>query len=313
MSLRIRSALIAFSIAGATSACATSVPPQLVSARDAYRDASYGPAAQSAPAELKTAEQALRRAEVSFEEDGANADTNDLAYIAQRRAVIATAVANRKIAAAQTVRLEAQRVEVSDAMRVEAVNKLQTTKTELGREEERSANERTARLQAERNTDVANRETEHAKADADAARAKVAEMRTALARSAQLIENERGLVITLASSVLFASGRSDVLPAVGGRLSEIAQFFRATPERRVFVEGHTDSVGSEAYNQVLSQLRADSLRTYLIMQGVPADRVSAIGYGESRPVASNATIEGRTNNRRVEIVLATPPGPVSLP
>lgn len=84
-------------------------------------------------------------------------------------------------------------------------------------------------------------------------------------------------------------------------LSVVAQRLTANPDVAVRVEGHTDSTGTDAYNQRLSQRRADTVASYLSSQGVDSSRLSTVGYGESRPVASNATREGRAQNRRVEI------------
>jgi len=74
-------------------------------------------------------------------------------------------------------------------------------------------------------------------------------------------------------------------------------------ERNIIVEGHTDSRGSESYNQGLSQRRADAVRNYLVQQGYPGDRIQARGMGKGTPIASNSSSEGRANNRRVEIVI----------
>ncbi len=315
---RLRMVIVALGSAGAISACGTAVPQQLTTARQAYRDAAAGPATRNAPADLKSAEQALGRAERSFEEDGDTANTNDLAYIAQRRSQIATAVANRQLAEAEKVRYDKERTEVSDEMRRTAVDDLKTAQANLGRTEDRVTREQAARIAAESKaasanveTDKARAETDKAKAETAAAKAKVDEMRAALIRAGQLAENERGLVITLNSGVLFRSGRSTVLPAAGRKLIEVAAVLRGSPERRVTVEGYTDTDGDDASNQVLSQARADAVRAFLVSQGVAAENMSAVGYGESRPIATNATVEGRANNRRVEIVLA--PVPVAQP
>jgi outer membrane protein OmpA-like peptidoglycan-associated protein len=303
----LRMAIIALGSAGAISACGTAVPQQLTTARQAYRDAAAGPALSSAPADLKTAEQALGRAERSFIEDGASADTIDLAYIAQRRAQIATAVANRQRAEDEKTRYEKERSDISDEMRRAAVDDLKTAQADLGRTEGQVSAEQAARLAAERKTVTANAETAKAKAETDKAKAETDKMRAALIRAGQLAENERGLVITLNSGVLFRSGRSTVLPAAGRKLAEVAALLRGSPDRRVIVEGHTDTDGDDANNQVLSQARADSVRAFLVAQGVAAGSVSAVGYGEGRSIATNATVEGRANNRRVEIVMAPLP------
>jgi OOP family OmpA-OmpF porin len=88
-------------------------------------------------------------------------------------------------------------------------------------------------------------------------------------------------------------------PAV---LAEVLRVMRDNPTLRVTVEGHTDSVGSDAYNQGLSERRADAVRNYLVRQGIDASRIETVGHGESKPVATNATAAGRSQNRRAEII-----------
>ena len=116
-------------------------------------------------------------------------------------------------------------------------------------------------------------------------------------------QTERGLVVTL-GDVLFETGKSDLKANAHANLSKLAGFLKEQPERAVVVEGHTDSQGSESYNQTLSQNRADSVKVFLIQQGLAANRITAIGKGETAPVASNDTSSGRQLNRRVEIVIA---------
>lgn len=101
--------------------------------------------------------------------------------------------------------------------------------------------------------------------------------------------------------VNFAFDSAEIDPSSSVVLDVVAQTLRDNPGFRVRVEGHTDSVGADAYNQQLSQRRAESVRRYLVGQGVSAARLEAAGYGESRPVTSNDTEEGRSLNRRVEL------------
>jgi outer membrane protein OmpA-like peptidoglycan-associated protein len=134
------------------------------------------------------------------------------------------------------------------------------------------------------------------------------EMRTAaamaeLARLAAVKEEERGLVITLSGNVLFRSGESTLLPSAQGKLDEVAHALLEVRERNLIVDGHTDSQGTESYNQDLSQRRANAVRDYLVRQGYPSDRILANGMGEGNPIADNASAEGRANNRRVEIII----------
>jgi outer membrane protein OmpA-like peptidoglycan-associated protein len=114
----------------------------------------------------------------------------------------------------------------------------------------------------------------------------------------------RGMVITLSGGVLFASNRSELLPSAQAKLDEVASALtKNDPDSSIVVEGHTDSQGGAAYNQDLSQRRAQVVRDYLVSKGVASDRVSATGFGLTRPIADNASPEGRADNRRVEIVV----------
>lgn len=104
-------------------------------------------------------------------------------------------------------------------------------------------------------------------------------------------------------NITFDTNRADVKPQFQGVLDQLAYSISQYPDTIVRVEGHTDSVGSAAYNQTLSENRAHGVRSYLIQRGVAANRVDAVGYGMTRPIASNATPEGRAQNRRVEILI----------
>jgi outer membrane protein OmpA-like peptidoglycan-associated protein len=101
--------------------------------------------------------------------------------------------------------------------------------------------------------------------------------------------------------VNFANNKSDIGPTAAASLDETVTVLQRCPEKRVRLDAYTDAVGSDAYNQALSQRRADSVRGYLVEHGIAAGRIEAHGLGESNPVASNATAEGRSQNRRVEI------------
>ena len=114
---------------------------------------------------------------------------------------------------------------------------------------------------------------------------------------------DRGLVVTL-GDVLFASGKADVMSGAAGNLDRLAAFLNKYPDRTVAIEGYTDNVGSEQYNQGLSERRADSVKSYLAGQGVGMLRLSALGKGESGAVADNSSATGRQQNRRVEVVIS---------
>lgn len=124
-----------------------------------------------------------------------------------------------------------------------------------------------------------------------------------LAALASLKEEERGLVLTLSGSILFKSAESNLLSSARDKLDQVAKALLAIKARNLIVEGHTDSQGSDAYNQSLSQRRADAVRDYLVQRGYPANHIQSRGQGEGSPIGNNASAEGRANNRRVEIVI----------
>jgi outer membrane protein OmpA-like peptidoglycan-associated protein len=114
---------------------------------------------------------------------------------------------------------------------------------------------------------------------------------------------ERGLVLTL-GDVLFTTGTSDLRIGGDSHLARLAAFLNRYPHRSARIEGHTDNVGGEGYNQGLSQRRADSVKAYLVAQGVDGSRLTATGMGEGTPVGDNKSATGRQQNRRVEVIIA---------
>jgi OmpA-OmpF porin, OOP family len=118
-------------------------------------------------------------------------------------------------------------------------------------------------------------------------------------------ETEQGLVLTV-SDVFFEFDRADLKPGAMQELAQVASFVRDHPDRDVVIEGHTDSFGTDAYNADLSQRRAQSVRAFLIAQGVDPSRLVARGFGESFPIASNTDESGRQQNRRVEMLVLNP-------
>jgi OmpA-OmpF porin, OOP family len=116
----------------------------------------------------------------------------------------------------------------------------------------------------------------------------------------------RGTVVTL-GDVLFNTGSATLNPGGMQQIARLSTYLAANPSQVVRIEGHTDSQGSSAYNETLSQRRAESVRAALVAAGVDPARVTAVGMGEAVPVASNATAAGRQQNRRVEIILEGAP------
>jgi len=113
----------------------------------------------------------------------------------------------------------------------------------------------------------------------------------------------RGIVLTLPGSVYFDSGHSDLKPTARERLGRIGQVLAGSSDRKILVEGHTDLTGPAKFNMKLSELRAESVKAILVENAVSGDRIETHGYGSTKPVASNGTPAGRSQNRRVEIVV----------
>jgi outer membrane protein OmpA-like peptidoglycan-associated protein len=116
-------------------------------------------------------------------------------------------------------------------------------------------------------------------------------------------ESARGLIVNM-SDVLFDFGKSTLKPGTREKLAKVAGIVLAHPGLMLEVEGHTDSIGSDEYNQKLSEARANAVRDYLVVQGIKPDSISARGLGKTQPVTSNSTAEGRQRNRRVEMVVS---------
>jgi len=264
--------------------CATAAaPPELVSARSAYTEAAQSPAQKLRPDSLHVAKVSLDQAEESFKQDSDSEKTRTLAYVSERRSQ--QAAAEGFAAQAAIDKSEAQ----AGAMRAQLQN-LESTKGQLATTQHQLAVVGQA-LVGER---VAHQEAEQ--------RAREAMDRLALA-SVPVKEEPRGLVITLSGSVLFASGRSSLLPSAQAKLNEVAAALKDEGDHKIVVEGHTDSRGSAATNQELSTQRARTVKDYLVAQGVAADNIESMGLGATKPVAENSSAEGRANNRRVEIVV----------
>jgi outer membrane protein OmpA-like peptidoglycan-associated protein len=123
-----------------------------------------------------------------------------------------------------------------------------------------------------------------------------------VAEITNLQQTQRGLVISL-SDILFDVGKSTLKPGSQASIQRIAVVLTQYPQHQILVEGHTDATGGDDFNLQLSRDRATSVRTALVAGGVEATRITAEGFGESRPVASNDNAAGRQQNRRVEIVI----------
>jgi len=262
---------------GSLLACAHQPPDELIAARKAFNVAAGSAASKYAPSDIAKAEQALTEANDAYNADPDSDKARDLSYVALRKAQRASINGN--------VGWETNRLAMAQA---ELKNRTQQQLT--------STSQRLAQ---------SNQELEAARRGQDEAQRRAAEADEKLQRLGQLRNEERGRVLALSGSVLFASGKSKLLPSASSRLSEVADALKATQEH-IVIEGYTDSKGKEDYNKELSERRAQSVRDFLVSRGLESSRVDVIGMGEERPVADNSTAEGRANNRRVEIVLQKP-------
>ena len=129
------------------------------------------------------------------------------------------------------------------------------------------------------------------------------DLRAQMGGNVGIVNNGNNLVVTLPQDILFATNSTSVSGASQSDLFALAGSINDFPNTTVIVEGHTDNVGSNAFNLDLSQRRAQSVTSVLINAGVPSRRIRSVGRGESEPVASNASASGRQQNRRVEIII----------
>jgi outer membrane protein OmpA-like peptidoglycan-associated protein len=185
--------------------------------------------------------------------------------------------------AAQQAQQERQQAEAAQAA---ALAQQQASQAEAQRAQIAAQQAEHARLQAEQ--------------DKEAMRARLMEQ---LNQVLQTKDSARGLIVNM-SDVLFDTGQATLKPGARERLAKVAGIILAYPDLNLQVEGHTDSVGSDQYNQRLSERRAEAVRAYLIAQGVRSSSISAQGFGKAQPIASNTTAAGRQLNRRVEMVVS---------
>ena len=256
-----------------------------------------------APLGIKEAELAVVAAERP-EKDKALADHRVL--LAERKVALAQTQAQTRQLEAQRAGLSQQRDEVrlaarsreAASARADATGARTDAAQARQQAEQAASREDRARLQAA----SAREDAQSARQQAAASAATTAELR------AQIDElnarpTDRGLVVTL-GDVLFDTGQASLKGASSSHLAKLAQFLTAHPERTALIEGHTDSVGSAASNVVLSQRRADAVRSFLMAEGIAGNRLNASGKGLDMPVASNNSAEGRQQNRRVEVIIS---------
>jgi outer membrane protein OmpA-like peptidoglycan-associated protein len=270
---------------------------------------------------------AVRDAEIVALQARARTEAERRAAEAEARALAERRVAEERLAAQEAAarereqaradleaRLAAERAAAereaaarSQAERDRAASELEKTRAELeasrkaAEDAQKAAEAERRRLEEQQKAQAAHA-AELARLQAEQQKTQE-ELRKTLSQLASVRQEARGLIVTLPGSIYFDVNKSDVKPAMRARLTEIAKALATVPNQRVLVEGHTDSDGTSEYNLKLSRLRADSVRSVLVAGGVSPDRIESQGYGETRPIATNATAAGKAQNRRVELVL----------
>jgi outer membrane protein OmpA-like peptidoglycan-associated protein len=223
---------------------------------------------------------------------------------ARQRAEAERAQAEAARLTAERQRLDAEAAKMAaDRAKAEAERaRIEAERARLDAERERQAAE-AARAAAEV-------ETRAAREAALAAERDKAELRAQLREQLNVIletrETARGLIVNL-SDVLFDFNRATLRPGAREKLAKVAGIILAHPGLRMEAEGHADAVGTDDYNQRLSERRAQSVSAFLVEEGIRPETITAMGFGESRPVATNGTAEGRQQNRRVELVVSGEP------
>ena len=276
-----------------------------------------------APQALGEAERALRNAELAT---GVDVYRSYLVYMADRRIQIARTMAEREqheqvldeledsrsamlIKASQLeashARMEAERARLLVATTSEEAQRAREEKEAALQKEAESA--RAAQLSAEeagqarRLAESRTSEAEFARREADLASQQITSLTRQL-ENLQLRQTESGVVVTL-GDVLFASGEAQLVEGGRSSLEEVVDLLQTEPDKKIRVEGHTDSLGDAETNLQLSEQRAQAVREALISLGVASERIVATGMGEDFPIVSNEDEAGRARNRRVDVIL----------
>ena len=209
---------------------------------------------------------------------------------------------------AETARISAERDKAAaETARLAAEAQAQQARALAAQADRDKAAAEAARIAAESARLKAEAQAQQAQAAAAQADREKAALRDQLRQQLNLVletrETARGLIVNL-SDVLFDTGSANLRTGAREKLAKVAGILLSHPGLKMQVEGHTDSVGDASYNQRLSENRADSVRTYLVGQGIASTAVGTAGFGEGQPVASNDTASGRQQNRRVELVVS---------
>lgn len=302
----LRAAVLAAAVSLAACSSAPTTTPLLDQVRGDFVQANNNPnVAKYAQNEFRQATAALDAANAAAAKKESLQEVDKLAYLAQQRIGIAQETAKARAAEADIanagqqrneVRLEARTAEAERA-RMDAAAAQAQAATAMGQAE-----------QAQRQAEEAQRQAAEADARTREAQARAAQLE-ALMTDLQAKKTERGLIITI-GDVLFATAQATLNPNGQAAVRKLAEALAQNPNRTVLVEGFTDSDGSDAYNQQLSERRASAVRSALLSMGVAAERISMRGYGKAFPVAVNDTPTNKALNRRVEIVVSNEGQPI---
>jgi outer membrane protein OmpA-like peptidoglycan-associated protein len=289
---RIAVLAVPVTLFGVTACGGDRVPPKsLLDARADYSQAKEGLAGRLDPTDVHEAEVSLQKAERAWENGPDEPTTVDLAIVADRKALLADAVASTmksqqdvQATMAQIEALKNQQLKSAQGQLTGMAQTLGATQMQL---EQQRATAEAQRLQLA------------------ALEAKLKDARDTIARIASVKDDARGMVITLPGEVLFKTAKYELKPGAMAKLEEIAQVLKGK-ELPIVVYGFTDNVGADGMNMTLSQNRAQSVRDYLVSKGIPTDLITAQGKGAGDFIADNTSVEGRAQNRRVEIVVQPP-------
>jgi outer membrane protein OmpA-like peptidoglycan-associated protein len=280
--------------------CATTSPEgesALDQARVAVQRLQEQPlASQTAGKALQDARDALGAAEAAEREHKSPDIVVHLSYLASRTADVGEAVIAVARARTAMSQAQAQRERVLlDARERDAAASHQQALLAQQSAQDAQAQARASQQQAQQSAQQA----QDAQQQARDAQKQLEDM--------QAKQTDRGMMLTL-GNVLFDTGGDTLKPGADELVSRLSQFLQNHPDIKVRIEGHTDSIGSDSYNEALSQRRAQAVASALENRGVPATRLEAVGRGKNAPVAGNDTSAGRQQNRRVEIIFSDAQG-----
>jgi outer membrane protein OmpA-like peptidoglycan-associated protein len=265
-------------------------------AAKAKAEAEAKAAADAAEAKRKADEEAHRQAELAAAREASVKAEAELAAVKAKMEADAQAAKAKAEADAQAAKAKAEADALAQA-KADAEAAAARAKAEADEREAKANAEAAAAMAKE---EAARAEAEQARQAAEALRAQLLEQ---FNRILDTRDTPRGLVVNMAD-VLFDTAKFDLRPAAREKLARLAGIVLAHPGLNLAIEGHTDSTGSDEFNQKLSEQRAGAVRSYLIEQGLAEANLTAAGFGKSMPVADNATAAGRQQNRRVEIIVS---------